>query len=218
MLDGKELTIGVSGMLRKNALVMYDRETETLWASFTGEALAGPLMGKTLKILESTPRVSFGAWKKAYPDTKVLSINGVSHSNSRYERYFNSDRTGMGTVENTDGRLGNKVLIVGVVLNKKATAVPLDFLNDKGVVKTKLDGKDIVIYADIELGIFGAVKVPKDVDIKKIDGESLVSADGRKWSTIDGSGKDSDLEMLPALRSFWFAWGDHYPETGLITK
>ena len=40
-LDGKTLTLGVSGKLIRNSLVMFDRETDTLWSHLTGEALEG---------------------------------------------------------------------------------------------------------------------------------------------------------------------------------
>ena len=37
--EGRELSFGVSGKLLMNALIIYDRETDTLWSQFTGEAL-----------------------------------------------------------------------------------------------------------------------------------------------------------------------------------
>ena len=218
MLDGKELTIGVSGMLRKNALVMYDRETETLWSHFTGEALAGPLMGKTLKIVESSPRVKWSEWVKRHPKSKLLIANGVTHAPSNYGGYFSSPRTGMGSVGNEDGRLQGKKLVLGVLSGGKATAAPMTLLRSVGVVHTTLDGKDIAIYFDPELGMYGAVVLPDGVRIKSVSRRSIVAESGRKWSAIDGAGDGGDLEMLPALRTFWFAWADHYPDTGLVAK
>ena len=38
-LDGESVEFGTSGLLRNSDLVMYDRQTETLWQQFTGEAL-----------------------------------------------------------------------------------------------------------------------------------------------------------------------------------
>ena len=48
-VEGRELTFGVSGKLFKNALVMYDRETRSLWSHFSGEALSGPMKGRRLE-------------------------------------------------------------------------------------------------------------------------------------------------------------------------
>ena len=46
MLEGREFSIGVSGKLWKFFLVMYDRQTDTLWSHLTAEGLLGPLKGK----------------------------------------------------------------------------------------------------------------------------------------------------------------------------
>jgi hypothetical protein len=43
------LDFGTSGMLYRAALVMYDRQTESLWTHFTGEAVIGVLAGTTVK-------------------------------------------------------------------------------------------------------------------------------------------------------------------------
>ena len=80
------------------------------------------------------------------------------------------------------------------------------------------DGKDIAVYLDLELGLYGAVVLPAGVRIKSISLRTLVGNDGQEWSAIDGSGASGDLEMLPALRTFWSAWADHYPKTSLVAK
>jgi hypothetical protein len=45
-LDGMELEFGTSGNLRNSDLVMYDRQTESWWQQFLGEAIVGELTGK----------------------------------------------------------------------------------------------------------------------------------------------------------------------------
>ena len=53
-LDGMELEFGTSGNLRNSDLVMYDRQTESWWQQFLGEAIVGELTGKKkLKMLPS---------------------------------------------------------------------------------------------------------------------------------------------------------------------
>ena len=39
----RTLTFGVSGMLWNRSLVMYDRETKSLWSHMLGEAMQGRL-------------------------------------------------------------------------------------------------------------------------------------------------------------------------------
>lgn len=72
---GMELTFGVSGKLIMNALVMYDRQTETLWSQFLGQAMEGELAGETLGIMASQ-LVMWSTWKEEHPDTLVLDTGG----------------------------------------------------------------------------------------------------------------------------------------------
>lgn len=50
---GRVLSFGVTGNLRHSDMVMYDRQTETWWQQFTGEAIVGALTGTRLEILVS---------------------------------------------------------------------------------------------------------------------------------------------------------------------
>ena len=67
-VSGKTLTFGVSGKLWKNALIMYDRETKTLWSHLTGEAVYGPMQGEKLTMLSSVPKVKWKDWKTSSKD------------------------------------------------------------------------------------------------------------------------------------------------------
>jgi hypothetical protein len=73
-LDGRVLEFGTTGKLRHSDLVMYDRQTESWWQQFTGEAIVGELLGQKLRILPSRI-VSFGAFRAAHPQGPVLVPN-----------------------------------------------------------------------------------------------------------------------------------------------
>ncbi len=47
-LDGRVLEFGVSGLLRFSDMVMYDRQTESWWQQFNGQAIVGELLGARL--------------------------------------------------------------------------------------------------------------------------------------------------------------------------
>ena len=49
-LDGRVLEFGTSGRLYQSALVMYDRQTESLWSHFTGQGVIGALTGEQLRV------------------------------------------------------------------------------------------------------------------------------------------------------------------------
>ena len=70
-VKGKTLTFGVSGLLRKSNLLMYDHQTESFWQQFIGEGVVGKYAGVALKWLPSN-MVAFAEFKKNYPNGKVL--------------------------------------------------------------------------------------------------------------------------------------------------
>lgn len=71
-IDGSETTFGTTGKLRNSDLVMYDRQTESWWQQFTGEAIAGERAGMELNVIPSR----LEAWKHfrdRRPDGDVLT-------------------------------------------------------------------------------------------------------------------------------------------------
>ncbi len=67
-------TFGTSGMLRNSNLIMYDRESETWWQQFTGNAIVGRFNKTKLKSLPSRLE-SFERFKKRFPKGQVLVPN-----------------------------------------------------------------------------------------------------------------------------------------------
>ena len=52
-VDGRTLTFGVSGMLFRDGLVMYDRETDSLWTQVDGRGIKGEFADRALEIVPS---------------------------------------------------------------------------------------------------------------------------------------------------------------------
>lgn len=52
-INGQTLSFGVSGKLRFSDMVMFDRETESWWQQFTGEAIVGDQLGEKLTVVVS---------------------------------------------------------------------------------------------------------------------------------------------------------------------
>lgn len=71
---GRVLDFGTSGMLRHSDLVMWDRQTETWWQQFSGEAIVGSYVGTTLKMLPSR-LLSFAQFAAKWPEAPVLVPN-----------------------------------------------------------------------------------------------------------------------------------------------
>ena len=76
-VDGRVLDFGTTGMLRNSDLVMYDRQTESWWQQFLGEAIIGELTGTVLKIVPSRLE-SWRNFRERAPEGLVLAPNKSS--------------------------------------------------------------------------------------------------------------------------------------------
>ncbi len=70
-LEGRLLEFGNTGRLRHFDMVMYDKQTESCWQQFLGEALIGELTGKRLKLLPARLE-SLSRFKARAPGGKLL--------------------------------------------------------------------------------------------------------------------------------------------------
>jgi hypothetical protein len=126
-VDGQILEFGTSGLLWNSALVMYDRQTETLWSHFTGEGIVGELTGTEIdKFPVAT--VPWGAWRDANPDGLVLSRDtGFERSYGRnpYPGYDDVTSQPFLFEGEVDGRYTAMTRIVGVEVGDDALGVPL---------------------------------------------------------------------------------------------
>ena len=62
-------------------MVMYDRETDSFWSQFLGEAIDGPKKGAKLEFILAQ-MVTWGSWKEEHPDTLCSSILGALTGNT----------------------------------------------------------------------------------------------------------------------------------------
>ncbi len=69
-VEGRVLEFGTTGKLRNSDLVMYDRQTESWWQQFMGEAIVGELTGTLLQMIPSRLE-SFARFKERAPAGKV---------------------------------------------------------------------------------------------------------------------------------------------------
>src|SRR5262249_1053708 len=80
VVNGTTLDFGTSGKLYKSDLVMYDRQSHSLWAQMEGRAIVGTYAGTRLKLIPANT-ISFEDWRATHPAGKVLS-RGTGHGRS----------------------------------------------------------------------------------------------------------------------------------------
>lgn len=92
-IDGRVLDFGTTGKLRRSDLVMYDRQTESWWQQFTGEAIVGAMTGRQLRVIPSRLE-SFARFKQRFPNGMVLAPTNPSARNYGANPYAGYDATG----------------------------------------------------------------------------------------------------------------------------
>jgi hypothetical protein len=73
-VDERVLDFGTTGKLRYSDLVMYDRQTESWWQQFLGEAIIGELTGAVLTVVPARIE-SFARFRARAPEGRVLVPN-----------------------------------------------------------------------------------------------------------------------------------------------
>ena len=182
----RKLTFGVSGLLYQSDLVMYDRETESLWPQIAMKAASGPQAGAKLRWLPSED-MTWRAWREAHPDGKVLSPETgytrdyASQAYASYER----SREPMFPVKWSRPELPKKSWVIGVIVNGQAKAYVLDDLKREPRVQDDVADQQIEIVYD----------------------------PARRSAEIINKQNGAPV---PFTMAYWFAWQAFYPKTELF--
>lgn len=139
-------TFGVSGVLYNSDLVLYDRETETLWDQIEAQGVVGPMTGKQL-VLVPVSMSRWSRWVARHPGTLVLSDEtgfDKDYSQDRFAEYRESTRLFM-PVSAEDARVHAKTVVFGFDLEFTDLAVTETFLAANSRHAFELAGKEAVI-------------------------------------------------------------------------
>lgn len=219
-VEGKTLTFGVSGKLLRNSLVMFDRQTGSLWSHLTGESISGPLRGKRLQQLRSA-QTTWGLWLKEHPNTLLLQADRFDVQDP-YQSYYSSADTGVVPVKRSDNRLPAKERVLGIRLGSEVKAYDFKALARDRIVNDQVGGAAIVIVFDgrSESGaVYRSDPGGTLLRFSAANGVLQMSDDGGTvWDGLTGAALSGPLsgqalEPVPITYSFWFGWADFYPNT-----
>ena len=242
-INGVETTFGTSGSLFASALVMYDRATESLWTHFDGRAVVGTLTGTQLDVYGS-PLMAWSDFRVAYPDGQVLDPERTgfrrNYGSNPYVGYDNADSRPFLFAGDVDARARAKERVVGVSHNGVDVAYSLQSLSGDGPQATAVDhgGADLIILwkpgqstalegdtvdsgRDVgTVGVFVPVVDGRTVTITA-EGDGFVDQEtGSTWSVAGvataGELSGQQLERIPHLDTFWFAWATYRPGSELV--
>jgi hypothetical protein len=152
-ISGTAVTFGVSGLLYKGNLLMYDHQTLSLWSQVRREAVTGQMTGTRLAVLPSTV-MTWHEWKKRFPETEVLSTDTGHIRNYNRDPYENYYKRKKGLFSFFKGGPGEKEkeLIAGITIDGEAKAYPIDLLRKKSALSDSVSGKKITFTFDKKTG------------------------------------------------------------------
>ena len=155
-VEGRELSFGVSGLIYNSNFLLYDRETESLWVQFSGQAISGPMSGKQLRGLPVRQEL-LGVWLSRQPLSQVLARprpKKIDYRYSRYTRYMTEDKI-VFPVKARDDRFHAKELVLGVVVDGRPRAYLGSIVTKAGgEVEDELAGKSIRLVYSTDDAIF----------------------------------------------------------------
>jgi len=236
-LEGKVYDFGVSGMLRHSDMVMYDRQTDSLWQQITGEALVGELTGKTLTIVPSQT-VSFETFAEGFPEGRVLNRQTGHfrpYGQNPYERYEFNDRF-LAPVGNVGLPRGVRPMerLVTVTVGKKTKAYTFHYVRSRKVVGedqfvilheentlSVLDEKQIARSKEVgSVGVFSPVLDGKRLRFREKKGHIEDKETGSRWNVlgvaVEGPLKGKRLKPVDHGVYFAFAWLVFRPGTRVV--
>jgi hypothetical protein len=185
--DGQPLELGVSGLLYNSDVLMYDRQTESLWSQIGRRAITGPLRGQQLEMIPLL-HTTWGRWRKEHPDGLVLSRDTGHDRDYEVDPYMAYERSSrsMFPIAHRDDRLPEKDLVLGITRGDAAVAFPLEGLAGlPRPVRARVGEVELFVYW-----------FP--------DSETAFA------TTLKG-------EPVPATIAYWFAWSAFHPSTHLWT-
>jgi hypothetical protein len=234
-IDGEIKNFGVSGLLFENNLIMFDRQTESLWNQMLLGANCGPERGTELTrmpVVETT----WDHWSSTHESTTVLTTNtgfGISYGIYPYGNYDDPDNeTTLFPSSEWSSARAPKELVLGVHEGADAKAYPLDDLRLLGpavAVNDTVGGRAILVFYERN------PQTARAFD-RLVDGETLTfTVSDRVTPTITdeetGSSWDTNGEawagpltgkrlaaLADAYTVFWFAWSVYYPQTRLFKE
>lgn len=147
--NGQVLDFGVSSLLHNSDLIMYDRQTESLWQQITGEAFAGESRGAQLETLPLS-MITWNDWRQQYPEASVLTVDDIhteKYQKDAYGDYAESEKLYM-PVSATDARLHPKRVIYGMEIGDQAIAIDSDWLEKERQWANDFGGKQLRVALD----------------------------------------------------------------------
>lgn len=241
-LEDTVYDFGTTGYLRHFDLIMWDRQTESWWQQFTGEAIVGELTGKRLDFIP-TAIVPWQQFKESHPHGRVLSRNtghGRPYGQGAYPALDRIDERS--PTQEGPGGIALPVMerVVGVTIDDLSIAFDYQTLGRQRVVNHTIGETDLVVFYEPETlspfqdlsedsngrsvgatGVFSPHVEGRKLTFQFTNDEIVDLETGTRWNLLGHAveGPLAGQRLTPLLYGdyFWFAWLAFNPTTHLYT-
>jgi hypothetical protein len=220
MVNGKYQHFRLVGMDHFNAM-FEDETTGSWWRQVTGEAIAGPSKGTSLKELPSI-QIRLGAWIREHPQTRILQPDTIYN-----KQYADLQGYDSGTIKSSLEKRDSsswkfKSWVIGVSDRGRSKAYDWNELTSRKVVNDSIGDIPIVLILEMDGLSFHAWN-------RMVNGQALIfdlNKDSRQledrntlsiwdWDGVCREGKLKGSNLLPvqAYQEFWHSWQSFHPNT-----
>jgi len=218
-LDGELLDLGVSGKLWNGVLVMFDRQSDSLWTQVDGRAIQGERSGARLAHRDSV-FTDWATWLAAHPDTLVLQKEEDEREQaaSHYADYFaDPERVFFPELSEGLGGIGPKDVVFGLRVGDDALGVEEELLVRKGLVSAVVGGRPVTLVRDADTGFVLAFE-------RRLGERTLFPVLIPGTSPLDELYDPDGLapfrpRELPGVRvdrAYWYAFSKSFPDAAVL--
>lgn len=189
LADEETFELRTSGLLSRSNKMMYEFHTRSMFDTFTGQAVSGPLREAGVWLPQTTVVASpWGEWKAANPHTLIVAEDGgLGRSYPENPLRGRDDDGPIFPIGDWDDRLPVQEKVLGVLVGVGTEQIAVAFP---------------VVGAHATLDRGGSVE----------HSGIVVTKDGGGLRALGPDGVET-----PAHESFWFAWSQFHPGTELWT-
>ena len=211
LVNNKHELFRLVGMDHFNAM-FEDENTHSWWRQVNGEAIAGPLKGKTLPELASS-QTTLAEWLQLHPDSKIMQPDPEFQAQYDGMTKYESGK-GKSSLTKTDSVSWlEKSWVVGIQVGKESKAFDWKRLEKERVVNGLVGNTPVVLALASDNKSFFAFQRPSG-DSFSIRNDTLFRGDityNLLGHGLSESGKD--LKSINAYQEFWHSWRTFHPNT-----
>lgn len=225
ILNGKETTFGVSGLLYQTNLVAFDRATESNWSQILSTSVNGNLIGRKADLIPLV-ETDWKTWRKMFPETKIVSLTTGYHN--AYGSYpygpYRTDGDLFLFPTPKDKRLPSKERVHAITNGGEAKVYRFGDFESSNLIRDTFNGEEYLIVGNIHFIVsFKLDPSQSTSDFKYVfngNDEHLVGDEnGNQWNIFGEiiSGNAAPLVVSSSFMGYWFSIPAFY-ETEVFTR